>query len=234
MNQPTDARVLIVDDDVELGTQIQTFLVQQGYPVSMATNVPDARVLLSADKPDLCLVDIIMPGTTGKVFAREVVERSEACAVMMSSLSDEDSIVSMLEIGADDYLVKPFGMRELFARLRAVLRRRAGVPRVPQQREADVGSWRFDSVTQTLTAPDGFVRSLTPSESELLRFFIVCPGTTFSREDLLAVSRTRQYSGSVDRSIDNLVKRLRKKVEPDPTEPRHIVTVWGKGYRFDP
>jgi len=234
MDGAVNARVLIVDDDTTLITELQTFLVSEGYAVSSATNVPDARVLLAVDDPDLCLVDIVMPGTSGKVFCREVVERTETAAIMMSSLSDEDTIVSMLEIGADDYLVKPFGMREMLARIRAVHRRHANAPRVPQQREVAVGEWRFDSVMRKLTAPDGFVRSLTPGESELLRFFVVCPGTVFRREDLLAVSRTRQHAGSVDRSDENLVKRLRKKVEPDPAEHRQVVTVWGKGYRFDP
>ncbi|MEL7117221.1 MAG: response regulator transcription factor [Pseudomonadota bacterium] len=234
MDTPADAHILIADDDPALAEDLQVFLVSEGYAVSVASNVPEARLLLTSDTPDLCLIDIVMPGTSGKVFCREVVERSDAAAVMMSSLSDEDTIVSMLEIGADDYLVKPFGHREMLARIRAVLRRRAASPRVPQQRHVQVGTWLFDSVDRTMMAPDGFVRSLTPGEAELLRFFTVCPGTVFSREDLLAVSRTRQHAGSVDRSVDNLVKRLRKKVEPDPANPRHIATVWGKGYRFDP
>ena len=234
MTKEADARVLIVDDDAAFGAEIQSFLAAQGYAPSRVENVPDARVVMGADPPDLCLVDIVMPGTSGKVFCREVVESSDAAAIMISSLSDEDTIVSLFELGADDYLVKPFGMREMLARIRAVLRRRAAMPRVPQKRQARVGDWLFDSIDRTLTGPDEFVRILTPGESALLRFFVVCPDIVFSREDLLAVSRTRQHTGSVDRSVDNLIKRLRKKIEADPANPRHIVTVWGKGYRFDP
>lgn len=228
------ARVLIVEDDETLGLEMQTHLASQGYAPARAANVPDARVLLASDPPDICLVDIILPGTSGKVFCRELTERSNAAAVMMSCLSDEDTIVSMLEIGADDYLVKPFGMREMLARVRAVLRRRGKASKAKPSRSIQIGGMWFDAVDRQLTAKDGFVRTLTPGESELLRFFLASPNTVFSREDLLAVSRTRQHGGSIDRSIDNLVKRLRKKVEPDPAAPRFIVTVWGKGYRFDP
>ena len=125
-------------------------------------------------------------------------------------------------------------MREMLARLRAVLRRRTvGAPPRQSQTRA-IGDWTFDFVGRRLVGTDQFVRKLTPGETEVLRFLTNSPGTVFSREDLLAVSRTRQHTGVTDRSMDMLVKRVRKKVERDPSDPRHIVTVWGKGYRFDP
>ena len=234
MDSPANTGVLIVDDDEAFGAELQAYLAARGYAPSRANNVPDALVLLSAHPPDVCLVDIVMPGTTGKIFCREVVEGRDAAVVMMSSLSDEDTIVSLLEIGADDYLVKPFGLREMLARVRAVLRRRGAKLGRKNKKTRDVGSWEFRIVERQLVAKDGFVRSLTPGETEMLRFLSDNPGAVVSREDLMAVSRTRQHGGSVDRSVDNMIKRLRKKIEADAGAPRLIVTVWGKGYRFDP
>ncbi|MEM8554854.1 MAG: response regulator transcription factor [Pseudomonadota bacterium] len=234
METPSDARVLIVEDDDALGVQIQDYLASHGYAPSRATSVPDARVLLASDHPDICLVDIVMPGTSGKVFCREVVEANAASVVMMSSLSDEDTVVSLLEIGADDYLIKPFGMRELLARLRAVLRRQGPRAAPSETPVRQVGQWQFDLARARLASGDGFIRKLTPGEAGILRFLTSSPGTAFSREDLMAVSRTRQHGGSADRSVDNLVRRLRKKIEADPNDPRHIMTVWGKGYRYEP
>lgn len=229
-----DTRLLVVDDDDELRTQIAEFLTQHGYLTHTASDVVSARTALAAGAVDLCLVDIVMPGTSGKVLCREVLERHGIPVVMMSSLSDEDTVVALLELGADDFLCKPFRMREMLARLRAVLRRRTVGTMPAQSQTRAVGDWTFDIVSRRLVGPDQFVRKLTPGETEVLRFLTNSPGTVFSREDLLAVSRTRQHTGATDRSMDMLIKRIRKKVEPAPSEPKHIVTVWGKGYRYDP
>lgn len=229
-----DTRILVVDDDDDLRAQIARFLTQQGCVARVASDVAGARAVLSAEGLDICLVDIVMPGTSGKVLCREILERHGIPVVMMSSLSDEDTVVALLELGADDFLRKPFPMREMLARLRAVLRRRhVGAPSAQSQTRV-VGGWTFDIVSRRLVGPDQFVRKLTPGETEVLRFLTNSPGTVFSREDLLAVSRTRQHTGASDRSMDMLIKRLRKKVERDPSEPEHVVTVWGKGYRYDP
>jgi len=233
---PDQAAILIVEDDADLSRALAGFLEEQGYAVTSAADVPQGRAALRASSADLCLVDIVMPGPSGRVFCREVVEQSDRPVIMMSSLSDSDTVIALLELGADDYIVKPFEMGEMLARIRAVLRRNAkAAAQAGPQASAGMrfGPWGFEPGERRLRHADGFSVKLTPSETGILRFMLASPGTVFSREDLLAVSRTRQHGGADDRAIDNLMKRLRKKVEADTSAPRHLVTVWGKGYRFD-
>lgn len=225
--------VLIVDDDVDLSGDLAAHLRNTGFEVRIEPNVPAGRRALAEATPDICLVDIVMPGPSGKVFCREVVDRSDCGVIMMSSLNDSDTIIALLEIGADDYIVKPFRFGEMVARVRAVLRRR-GPTRDRSAPENRIGPWVFDPQDRRMRHDDGFAITLTPSETEVLRFLSASPGTVFGREDLLAVSRTRQHGGADDRAVDNLIKRMRKKIEVDPAAPRHVVTVWGKGYRLDP
>lgn len=230
------ATLLVVDDDVELGVAVEEHLAAQGYAVHRATEAAGGRRLVAEHAPDLCLLDIVMPGTSGKVLCREIAERTSASVIMMSSLSGAETIAALLELGADDYVVKPFEMIEIAARVRAVLRRRARerpAP-VPGEAGARIGGWTFDPAERRLMAGDGRSVALTPGEVGVLRFLCANPGVTFGRDDLLAVSRARQHGGASDRAIDNLVKRLRRKLEPDPDAPRHLMTVWGQGYRLDP
>jgi len=175
----------------------------------------------------------MLPGPGGLVFWREVVDGADCPVIIMSSLSDSDTVIALVELGADDYIVKPFEMGEMLARIRAVLRRHAKSAPKPQT-AVRFGAWTFDAGERRVRHAEGFSVTLTQAETDVLRFMTASPGTTFSREDLLAVSRRRQHSGADDRAIDNLMKRLRKKVEEDTSAPCHIVTVWGKGYRFDP
>lgn len=228
---------MIVEDDTELSAELARFLRAQGYAVTLAEDVPTGRAALREGAPDLCLVDIVLPGPSGRVFCREVAQQSDRPVIMMSSLGDSETVIALLDLGADDYIVKPFEMGEMLARIRAVLRRQAKIEaRLEAQPAAATrfGPWAFEPAERRLRHADGFSVTLTPSETEILRFMLASPGTVFAREDLLAVSRTRQHSGADDRAIDNLMKRLRKKVEADTSAPRHLVTVWGKGYRFDP
>lgn len=225
-------RLLIVDDDADLAAHLKAFLTKQGFDVRVAPDVPQGRVALAEHEPALCLVDIMMPGPSGKVFCAEIADGSDTGVVMMSSLSDSETIIALLEIGADDYLVKPFHPPEILARIRAVLRRQgAGVPARPLDR---LGPWALELAERRLRHDEGFTVSLTPSEMEVLRFMSASPRTVFARSDLLAASRARQHGGNDDRAVDNLIKRLRRKLEADPANPRHVVTVWGKGYRLDP
>ncbi len=224
---------MVVEDDAELATEVEAYLVDQGYHVLVARDVPCARAALRDSPPDLCLSDIMLPGPSGRVFCREVAEQTDCPVIMISSLSDSETVISLLELGADDYIVKPFQMGEMLARVRAVLRRQAKTAVRPAQ-AGRFGPWGFEPGERRLRHVDGFAVTLTQSETDVLRFMTASPGTVFSRADLLAVSRTRQHTGADDRAIDNLMKRLRKKVEEDTGAPRHIVTVWGKGYRFDP
>ena len=217
---PSQAAILIVDDDADLANALACTLRAQDFAVTVAGDVPQGRAALRAADPDLCLVDIVMPGPSGRVFCREVVEQSDRPVIMMSSLSDSETVIALLELGADDYIVKPFEMGEMLARIRAVLRRQAKASARPKD-GLRFGPWGFEPNERRLRHAEGFSVALTSSE------------TVFAREDLLAVSRTRQHSGADDRAIDNLMKRLRKKVEADTGAPRHLVTVWGKGYRLD-
>lgn len=226
--------LLIVEDDTDLRTALAGYLDERGYHVTAAAEVSAARQVLAQVKPDLVLLDIMLPGASGKVLCRELAEGSTCGVIMMSSLSDEDTIITLLEMGADDYLVKPFGFAEALARIRAVLRRRDRAQPAVQGVQITIGSWVFDTQNRRLTGAGGLVRPLTQSEAAVLRFLALSPGTAFSREDLLAVSRTRQHGGKDDRSVDALMTRLRKKLEQDPATPRHVTTVWGKGYRFEP
>ena len=229
---PGHPRILIVDDDVELAADLATYLEQNGIDVDVTHDVASARRVLPDTAPDLCLVDIVMPGLSGRVFCKDVVESSDAGVIMMSSLSDSDTIIALLEIGADDYIVKPFRSTEVLARARAVLRRRdRAAPVVAVTR---LGPWAFELENRQLRHDEGFTVALTPSEAEILRFMAASPGTVFSRADILAVSRNRQHGGAEDRAVDNLIKRLRRKIEDDPANARYVVTVYGKGFRLNP
>lgn len=224
--------ILIVDDDPDLVTELAAALAAAGYQTRKCTNVPEARQAWSDQKSDLCLVDILMPGPSGKVFCREISERSDASIIMMSSLSDQDTIIALLDIGADDYIVKPFTFPEMIARIRAVLRRHRSQSPSRSTSAMQIGDWEFDPQMRRLSGPDGLVVPLTQSEASVLRFLGQSPGVVFSREDILAVARTRQYTGKDDRAVDTLIKRLRRKIEIEPSNPKHILTEWGKGYKF--
>ncbi|MEO0487688.1 MAG: response regulator transcription factor [Pseudomonadota bacterium] len=225
-------RLLFVDDDIDLLAEVSRYFADQGYDIRTAQDVPLARAVFDDFNPALCLVDIVMPGPSGRVFCKEIVDKSDCGVIMMSSLSDSETIIALLEIGADDYIVKPYRFPEMLARVRAVLRRRGGTqkPKVIDR----LGPWTLEFEDRVLRHDDGYTVRVTLTEMEVLRFLIASPGTIFSRSDILAISRTRQHGGADDRSVDNLVKRLRRKIETDPANARYIVTVWGKGYRIDP
>ncbi|KZK84223.1 Sensory transduction protein regX3 [Pseudovibrio sp. W64] len=224
--------ILIVDDDHTLGEELGKALVSAGYTPHRCISVPEARQVWNKIKFDLCFVDIVMPGPSGKVFCREVRERSDAAIIMMSSLSDQDTIIALLDIGADDYIVKPFTFPEMLARARAVLRRRKDHTQQYTASAIQIGDWTFDLQLRRISNIKGLTVPLTQSEAAVLRFFAQSPGVVFSREDILAVARTRQHAGKDDRSVDTLIKRLRRKIEIEPSNPMHILTEWGKGYTF--
>ncbi|MCF6433517.1 response regulator transcription factor [Leisingera sp. MMG026] len=226
------ASILIVDDDVEIVSELDKALTTAGYSTRHTTNVPEARRAWSDAPTDLCLVDIVMPGLSGRVFCSEISERSDAGVIMMSSLSDEETIIALLDLGADDYLIKPFSTSELLARIRAVMRRKGKQTNRVASRDVQIGEWAFDPQLRRLSRTDGVAVPLTQSEASVLWFLSRSPGIVFSREDLLAVASRRQHSGKDDRAVDALIKRLRRKLEPDPTHPTHILTEWGKGYAF--
>ncbi|CAD0186979.1 Transcriptional regulatory protein OmpR [Ruegeria sp. THAF57] len=226
-------RILICDDDVEFAENICEFLLGKGYQVDHVPNVPTAREKIEAETYDLFLLDLIMPGTTGKVLCREIAARLDAGIIMISSVDDDAERISLLELGADDYIIKPFNDLELLARIRAVMRRRQSGQQ-GQKRLNRFGPWELVENERHLKHDDGRMITLTSSEARVMRFFVENPDVLCTREDLLAVARTRQHGGAGDRSVDALIKRLRSKIEADPANPDHIRTVWGQGYIFRP
>lgn len=226
-------RILIVDDDEQLASRVNTFLAERGYVVERANSVSQARVLISQRPYDLYLLDIVMPGTNGKVLCREIAEASRSGIIMVSSLSDDVERIALLELGADDYIVKPFNMLELLARIRAYFRR-TQIDKSRGQRLTRFGSWEFVEDERHLKHDDGRLVSLTSSEAQVVRYFLANPGLVCSREDILAIARVRQHGGAGDRSVDALIRRLRAKIEPDAANPVFVETVWGQGYVFRP
>ncbi|MEM8570890.1 MAG: response regulator transcription factor [Pseudomonadota bacterium] len=230
-DQPETPFVLVVDDDKAHCARLQTLLEGQGFRAETANNVALARNVAADNSVDLYLLDLQMPGTSGKVFCKEIADTSRAGVIVISGVDSDDDRIALLEIGADDYIVKPFNETELLARVRAYFRR---IGQRIVERVQTFGPWRLDDVGKRMTHEDGSVVTLTPSEAQVMRLFASNPGIVFDREELLAVSRVRQHGGNNDRSIDNLIKRLRRKIEADPANPVYLQTVWGQGYAFRP
>lgn len=225
----TSKRVLVIDDDPVIRDDVAAFLTGQNYHVETAADASEMRAAFQAHSFDIVLLDLILPGTSGKVLCRHLHDTTSVGIIVVSAVDSDEERIALLELGADDYLVKPFNMLELHARMRALFRRTGGQT---ARRLTGFGNWAVDKGERRLTHTDGIVVALTPSEAQLMRLFLSSPGIVFDREELLAVSRIRQHSGRSDRSVDNLVRRLRRKIEDDPNDPRHLQTVWGQGYVF--
>jgi len=227
------ASILMVDDDVVLAEKTCAFLAGKGYRTDHAPDVPTARSMISTTDYDCLLIDLVMPGTSGKILCREIVSRNDAGIIMVSSISDDAERIALLELGADDYVIKPFIELELLARVRAVCRRRRS-GRKDQTRLTRFGAWELIEGERHLRNADGRVVTLTSSETQVLRYFLANPAVQCSREDLLAIARVRQHGGAGDRAVDALIRRLRAKIETNPGDPTFIQTVWGQGYVFQP
>jgi DNA-binding response OmpR family regulator len=233
---PPPPRILVVDDDVRLRDLLTRYLGEQGFEVRA---IPDSRELdkrLQRDPPHLVVLDLMLPGEDGLSVCRRLRAAGERVPIIMLTAKGEDvDRIVGLEMGADDYLPKPFNPRELVARIQAVLRRHADRPapgspsgegRVP------FGPFRLDLAARTLER-DGETTTLTTGEFALLRVFVQHPGTPLAREKLMQLARGRDHE-VFDRAIDVQVSRLRKLVEADPANPRLIQTVWGFGYVYVP
>ncbi len=229
---PNSPHLLIVDDDREIRDLLARFLRKHGYRVDTA---PDGRAmtkLLEAGRFDLVVLDIMLPGEDGLSLCRRLRATSDLPIVMLTAVGDDMDRIVGLELGADDYVTKPFNPRELLARVKAVLRR-AGAPRPAAA--ADGGRvlafdrWRLDLARRELRAADGTLTPLTAGEFDLLAAFVEHPGRVLSRDQLLDLTKGRA-AVPFDRSIDVQLSRLRRKIEPDPKDPRLIKTVRGGGY----
>jgi two-component system, OmpR family, phosphate regulon response regulator OmpR len=228
-------QILIVDDDAELRDLLRDYLVRQGVEVSVLHDAANLERRLERERPDLIVLDLMMPGVDGLTALRKLRAAGDDIPVIMltARADDVDRIVG-LELGADDYLGKPFNPRELLARAQAVLRRRRTVPSAaPEQREPfTFGRFVLDFETRTLNM-DGRPLTLSGSEFALLKIFVNNPMRTLTRERLLELLHGPEYDGT-DRGIDVQVWRLRRILETDPSTPRFVQTVRGRGYVFVP
>lgn len=220
--------VLIVDDEKRLVSLVQSYLVQEGYRVVTAYNGSDALTVAQKEKPDLIILDIMMPEMNGYEFMRIHRSETDTPIIMLTAKVEDDDKVIGLELGADDYVTKPFKPRELMARVRNVLRRVGkSEPKGKTIKAADI---ILDRDTREVNAGSRAI-DLTPSEFDLLAALMSAPGRVFSRLDLLDVIQGVRYEG-YERTIDTHVKNLRSKLEPDPRNPKYIQTVYGVGYRL--
>jgi two-component system OmpR family response regulator len=233
---PPEAHILVVEDDGEMRTLIAKFLRQNGYRV---TGVRDGREMwetLANASIDLILLDIMLPGQSGLDLTRALRARMQVPIIMVTARGDETDRVVGLELGADDYIPKPFSRPEMLARIRAVLRRaRAAGPTPGDQIGGRIqfAGWTLDTRRRELMAPDGSAVDLSGGEYDMLIAFCEHPQRVLSRDQLLELARNRS-SDSIDRSVDVMVSRLRRKVEPTPDSPGIIKTVRGAGYMFIP
>jgi two-component system alkaline phosphatase synthesis response regulator PhoP len=219
--------ILVVDDKANIRTLVREYLTEQGFRVVMADNGQNALYTARQEKPDLVLLDIMMPEMDGYEFIRVFRKESETPVILLTAKLEESDKVIGLELGADDYVTKPFGMRELVARINTVLRRVGKVPAGKVLRVADIV---LDQETHSVTVAGRQVR-LTPSEFDLLAILMSTPGRVFSRLDLLESLQGTSFEG-IARTIDQHIRNLRAKIEPDPGKPHYIETVFGVGYRF--
>jgi DNA-binding response OmpR family regulator len=220
--------ILVVDDNASVRTLVREYLSEQGLRVVTADNGQNALFTARQEKPDLILLDIMMPEMDGYQFISAYRKESDAPIILLTAKLEETDKVLGLELGADDYVTKPFGMRELLARIRAVLRR-VGVDSL-QSATLNVADVSLDHDTRNVRV-DGRSVDLTPSEFDLLAALMESPGRVFSRADLLIKLQGSTFEG-VERTIDVHVRNLRTKIESDPANPRYIETVFGVGYRF--
>jgi len=234
--RPAAARVLVVDDDPDLLDLLAGFLGASGFAVETAGDGVQMRARIAGHAPDAIVLDLMLPGEDGLTLARELRRTSDVPILMLSARGEEIDRVVGLEVGADDYLAKPFSPRELLARLRALLRRArpvastAAPPAAPPLQR--FGPYALDTAGWRLLRGDVEV-PLTTAEFELLRVFVEHPHRVLSRDDLIA--RLKGYTrDAFDRSIDVRVTRLRRKIESDPAQPAYIRTVRGEGYLFNP
>jgi len=220
--------VLIVDDEKRLVSLVQSYLVQEGYKVATAFNGKDALAVAEKEKPNLIILDIMMPEMNGYEFMREHRAQADTPIIMLTAkVEDEDKVIG-LELGADDYVTKPFKPRELMARVRNVLRRTGkSEPTAKTLRVSDIV---LNRENREVTVGERSI-DLTPSEFDLLAALMTSPGRVYSRLDLLDVIQGVRYEG-YERTIDTHIKNLRSKMESDPRKPKYIETVYGVGYRL--
>ncbi|MGQ9371935.1 response regulator [Azospirillum sp. ST 5-10] len=222
--------IAIVDDDAVTRDTLGAYFGQEGFTVLPARDADGLSAILARHGVDLVLLDIRLPGKDGLTITRELRATSDVGIILITGRTDRVDRIIGLELGADDYITKPFEPREILARSRSLLRRMAQAAPLPAANVHRFDGWELRLDTRRLTAPDGTEVRLTTAEFDLLAAFVVNAGRVLSRDALLDLTRHR--ADPFDRSVDRLVLRLRRILEPDPAKPRHIVTVHGSGYVF--
>jgi len=228
--------ILVVDDHREIRELLSRFLLQHGFNVSIAADGGEMEKQMNHRHFDLLILDLMLPGKDGITLCREIRATSNIPIIMLTALGEEIDRIVGLEVGADDYIPKPFNPRELLARIKSVLRRHFTIPNVNEQISTgniryQFSGWALDSKTRELTNPAGALVTLTSTEFELLLAFLLHPNVVLTREDLLKLVQGRG-ADVYDRAVDTLISRLRKKIEEDPKSPKLIKTIWGGGYQF--
>jgi len=227
--------ILIVEDELVTRNTLKSIFEAEGYDVFEATDGAEMHQILSENDINLVIMDINLPGKNGLLLARELREQANVALMFLTGRDNEVDKILGLEIGADDYITKPFNPRELLARIRAVLRRQANeLPGAPSQEEAVIafGKFKLNLGTREMFREDEPM-PLTSGEFAVLKALVSHPREPLSRDKLMNLARGREYS-AMERSIDVQISRLRRMVEEDPAHPRYIQTVWGLGYVFVP
>ncbi len=230
MDQSEQVRLLLVDDEAALREPLADYLSRQGFVVRQAASAAEARSAIRDEVPHLVLLDIMMPGEDGLSLCRHLAESAAIPTILLTARSESTDRIVGLEIGADDYVTKPFEPRELVARIRSVLRRVAKGGPAPSEDEVLVfDGWRLDPLKRRLTDPEGAVVAISSAEFRLLMAFAEHPRQVLDRDRLLDMVQGRE-AHLFDRAVDNQISRLRRKIEVDSRNPVLIQTVWGGGY----
>lgn len=236
MTSQETLKIIVVDDDLRLRALLERYLVEQGYQVRSVGNYEQMQRLMEREHFHLVVLDLMLPGEDGLSICRKLRQQNnDVPIIMLTAKGDEVDRIIGLEMGADDYLPKPFNPRELLARIRAVLRRKSkDLPGAPSQEETVInfGPFTFNLATREMRKGDQPL-PLTSGEYAVLKVLVSHPREPLSRDKLMNQARGRDYS-AMERSIDVQVSRLRRMLEDDATNPRYIQTVWGLGYVFVP
>lgn len=234
MSEHTPVKLLLVDDEPTLREPLAEYLSSQGFSVSEVESAALARSYLAREHADLVLLDIMMPGEDGLSLTRHLVESRDIPVILLTARGEAMDRILGLEMGADDYVVKPFEPRELVARIRSVLRRAAknsGTSAAQDDWHYLFEGWRLDPLKRRLTDPDGTLVPVSTAEFRMLRAFLDHPREVLDRDKLLDIVQGRE-AHMFDRAVDNQISRLRRKIETDSRNPEFILTVRGGGYRL--
>lgn len=231
----TSPHILVVDDDREIRDLLAKFLTKHGYRVTTARDGDEMFKALDGWRIDLVVLDLMLPGEDGLSLCRRLRASAKTPVIMLTAMGEETDRIIGLEMGADDYVPKPFNPRELLARIKAVLRRAQSLPETQAERSPAIrfAGWTLDVATRRLESPEGVVVDLSSGEYDMLMAFLDHPRRVLSRDQLLDLSRGRA-AAPFDRSVDVQVGRLRRKIERDAKDPQIIITVRGGGYMFAP